>query len=71
MTYDIKALKSEITGALDMLSPENIQLLHEFVTFLPLRSKLTEPSTQTVRLGGLWKGTPEITEEDIANVRRE
>lgn len=70
MAYDVNALKDEITGTLDLLPAESLQLLHEFVAFLRLRSKLAEPAGQVVKLGGLWKGTPEITEEDIANVRR-
>ncbi len=71
MAYDVNALKEEITGTLDLLPAEGIQLLYEFVTFLRLRSKLAEPSAQTVKLGGVWKGMPEITEEGIAELRRE
>ena len=71
MAYDVSVLKSEITGTLDLLPPESIQLLHEFVAFLRLRSESVELSGPHVRLGGLWKGTPEVTVEDIAEVRRE
>ncbi len=71
MAYDVKALKSEIAGTLDLLPPESLQLLHEFVAFLRLRSEPAEQSAPVVKLGGLWKETPEITEADIAEARRE
>ncbi len=33
--------------------------------------RVTSRSKRVVKLGGLWVGTPEITEQDIAEVRRE
>jgi hypothetical protein len=70
MTQDVAILKAKIILALDLLPPESLQLLQEFVDFL--RSRAKEPaSRRIVKLGGLWAGTPEITEEDIAEARRE
>ncbi len=71
MVQDVTMLKIEITSALDFLSPESLRLLREFVAFL--RSRVKQPASQEriVKLGGLWAGTSEITEEDIAEARRE
>ncbi|MEA3340590.1 MAG: hypothetical protein U9R15_11540 [Chloroflexota bacterium] len=72
MTQDAAMLKLEITSALDLLPPDSLRLLRDFVSFL--RSRVEQPVPQQeriVKLGGLWAGTPEITEEDIAEARRE
>ena len=71
MAQDATTLKAEITSALDFLPPESLRLLREFVTFL--RSRVKQPASQEriVKLGGLWAGTPEVTEEDITEARRE
>jgi len=71
MAHDVAMLKVEITSALDFLPPESLRLLREFVTFLRSRAGQPVPHGRIVRLGGLWAGTPEITEEDIAEARRE
>ena len=71
MTQDVATLKAEIISALDLLPPENLRLLREFVAFLRSRDEQPAPQGRIVKLGGLWAGTPEITEEDIAEARRE
>jgi len=71
MAQDLATLKAEITSALDSLPPESLQLLREFVAFLRSQSEQPAPRGRIVKLGGLWAGTPEITEEDIAEARRE
>jgi len=72
MAQDVATLKREITSVLDFLPPESLQLLRDFAAFL--RARAGQPTPQEgriVKLGGLWAGTPEITEEDIAEARRE
>ena len=71
MAHDVAMLKVEITSALDFLPPESLRLLREFATFLRLRAGHPAPQGRIVKSGGLWAGTPEITEEDIADARRE
>ena len=71
MTQDVAMLKAEIISALDSLPPESLRMLQEFVVFLRSRVKQTAPQERIVKLGGLWAGTPEITEEYIAEARRE
>ena len=72
MAQDVATLKAEITSALDFLPPESMKLLRDFVAFLRSRSGQTASQEgRIVKLGGLWAGTPEITEEDIAEARRE
>ena len=71
MAQDVMTLKAEIISALDLLPPEDLRPLRDFVAFL--RSRVEQPASRerVVKLGGLWAGTPEITEEDIAEARRE
>jgi len=72
MSQEMAMLKVEITSALDFLPPESLRLLREFVAFLRSRAGQAAPQEgRIVKLGGLWAGTPEITEEDIADARRE
>ncbi len=71
MAQDVTTLKAEIIPALDLLPPESLRLLRDFVAFLRSRVEQTAPQERIVRLGGLWAGTPEITEEDITEARRE
>jgi len=71
MTQDVATLKAEIISALDLLPPENLRLLREFVAFLRSRDEQPAPQGRIVKLGGLWAGTPEITEEEITAARRE
>lgn len=42
MTQDMQMLKSEITSSLDLLSPESLQLLAKFVSFLRTGNAETE-----------------------------
>ena len=71
MAQDVMTLKAEIIPALDLLPPDDLRLLRDFVAFL--RSRVEQPASRerVVKLGGLWAGTPEITEEDITAARRE
>lgn len=71
MAQDAATLKAEIVSALDLLPPENLRLLWKFVAFLRSRGEEPAPQGRIVKLGGLWAGTPEITEEDITEARRE
>lgn len=71
MTQDVATLKLEITSALDFLPPDSLRLLRDFVAFLRSRGAQPVPQERVVKLGGLWAGTPEITEEDITEARRE
>ena len=71
MAQDVTTLKNKITSALDFLPPESLRLLRGFVAFLRSRAEQSAPQGRIVKLGGLWAGTPEITEEDIAEARRE
>jgi len=71
MAQDAAMLKLEITSALDFLPPDSLRLLRDFVAFMRSRTEQPAPQERIVKLGGLWAGTPEITEEDIAEARRE
>jgi len=70
MAQDVATLKAEITSALDILSPESLRLVREFVTFLRSQVKQTAPQERIVKLGGLWEGYT-FTEEEITAARRE
>ena len=50
---------------------ENLRTLREFVVSLRSGVKQTASQERIAKLGGFWDGTPEITEEDIAEARRE
>ena len=71
MAQDTQILKSEITSALDDLPPESLVLLSEFTTFLREKAGISKSQKNIIKLGGLWADAAEITEEDIAEVRRE
>jgi len=64
-------LKLEITSALDLLPPDSLRLLRDFVAFLRSQVEQPIPQERVVKMGGLWADTPEITEEDIAEARQE
>ena len=69
---DTQTLKAKIITTLDTLPESSLQTLAEFVAFL--REKAEQPPDtveRIIKLGGLWAGTPEITDEDIAAARRE
>ncbi len=61
--------KAEIIDELDELPPESLPELQAFIEFLRFKSE-KEPK-KLIRLGGLWKDLPPVTEEDIAEARRE
>lgn len=65
----ITAKKEDIIDKLDELSPENLAELQAFIEFLRFKSD-KEPK-QVIKLGGLWKDMPPVTEEEIAEARRE
>ena len=70
MTKDAPTLKSEITSSLDLLSLENLQQLHDYVTFLCRRTPTSETSADNiVKLGNLPEGPP-LSEEEIPAANR-
>ena len=70
MAQNVMTLKAEIVSALDLLPPESLRLLREFVAFLRSRVKQLATQERIVRLGGLWEGYT-FTEEEITTARRE
>jgi len=71
MAQDVATLKAEIISALDLLPPESLRLLREFVTFLHSRAGQVVPQEgRIVKLGGLWEGYT-FTEEEITAARQE
>jgi hypothetical protein len=73
MTQQVETLKTKITTALDALPAETLELLLEFVKLLQDKTeqKTIPQRPRIIKLGGLWAGSPEITTEDIAEIRRE
>ena len=65
----ISITKEDIIEELDQLPPESLSELQAFIQFLRFKSEKKSP--QPIRLGGLWKDLPPLTEEDIAQARRE
>ena len=70
MAQDIMTLKAEIVSALDLLPPESLRWLRDFVDFFLSRVKQPVPQKRIVKLGGLWEGYT-FTEEEITAARRE
>ena len=65
-------IKRKIIMALDTLPAESLELLLEIVTFLQHSVRQAPAaSRKLIKLGGLWAGSPEITTDDIAEIRRE
>lgn len=65
-------IKRKIIMALDTLPAESLELLLEIVTFLPHSVKQSPAAgRKLIKLGGPWAGSPEITADDIAEIRRE
>jgi len=67
-----EVLKATITSSLDGLPVTSLETLAQFASFL--REKGRQPSAakpRIVKLRGLWSSTPPITEDDIAEARRE
>ncbi len=71
MAQNTQTLKREIISALEVLPLESLTLLSEFTAFLRNKTEHPLPQAGIIKLGGLWAGSPEITPEDIAEVRRE
>lgn len=73
MAQQVETLKTKITAALDALPAETLELLLEFVKLLQDKTEQkTKPQqSHIITLGGLWAGSPEITADDIAEIRRE
>lgn len=61
--------KEEIIEAINELPPEQLSDLSDFIEFLQFKAE-REPQ-RLIRLGGLWKDFPPITEEDIVEARAE
>ncbi len=69
---DPEILKAEIKSSLGTLPPSGLQTLADFAAFLQTKNRPRPPGRRKIiKLGGLWKNAPEITEEDIADARRE
>jgi len=66
-----ESIKAEIVTALDLLPPEGLNAVKQFVEFLRSQAQAAQqPPYTPVALGGLWKGV-EISDEEIAEIRRE
>lgn len=63
-------LKTAITSSLDDLPAASLETLAEFTSFLRAKSR-HQATPGVVTLRGLWSDTPTITDEDIAEARRE
>jgi hypothetical protein len=61
--------KDDVIRALDELPAESLVEVRRFVDFM--RFKAQSRPRKLVKLGGLWKDWPPITDEDIAQARRE
>ncbi|MCS6938382.1 MAG: hypothetical protein RMJ55_17940 [Roseiflexaceae bacterium] len=62
-------IKRRILHLLDILPPEQLEEVADFVEFIQSRRKT--PLYTPVALGGLWKEVSSLSEEDINGVRRE
>lgn len=62
-------MKRRILHLLDILPPEQLEEVADFVEFIQSRRKT--PLYAPVALGGLWKEVSSLSEEDINGVRRE
>lgn len=66
-------LKKNIITSLDKIPPEGLKEVQAFLDFIRFKSqKKTAKSSPYVPIvmGGLWEGE-EITEQDIADIRKE
>jgi hypothetical protein len=61
--------KKKIVTALDELPPEQLVELDNYIAYL--RFKAAKKKPRLIRLGGLWKDLPPLTEEAITEVRQE
>ena len=62
---------SALYRKLKKLPPSSLSEVDHFIDFLQFKTQREGAPKRVVRLGGLWKDTPPITEEDIAEARRE
>jgi len=60
----------DVLQALEGLSPEGLAAVRQFAEFLRFQTQGQPQPRRVVRLGGLWKDLPAITEADIAAKRR-
>jgi len=61
--------KEDVVNALDDLPPESVSELIAFIEFLRFKSQKQPP--RLIKLGGLWQDLPPVSENDIAEARRE
>jgi hypothetical protein len=60
--------KDDLIRSLDGLSAESLAEVHRFIEFV--RFEAQRHTCKLVKLGGLWKNWPPITDEDIALARQ-
>ncbi|NJL27811.1 MAG: hypothetical protein HC897_07895 [Thermoanaerobaculia bacterium] len=67
---NVAVLKASILSALDSLPAKSLETLAELAAFLQAKSR-QQAQPKVIRLRGLWRRTPAITQDDIAQARRE
>lgn len=67
---NVAVLKATILSSLDSLPAASLETLAELAAFLRAKSR-PQTKPKVVQLRGLWLRTPAITEDDIAQARRE
>jgi sRNA-binding protein len=73
MAISAKQIK-QMQDQVKKLRVENTQLkrlLRQYAGKTRTRFAIKRRAKRIVKLGGLWAGTPEITEQDIAQARKE
>ena len=60
--------KDDLIRSLDGLSAESLAEVHRFIEFV--RFDEQRHPYKLVKLGGLWKNWPSITDEDIVQARK-
>ncbi len=73
LTYETGSLKQNIITSLDNIPPEGLKEVQAFLDFIRFKSKKKSAKFKPyipVAMGGLWEGE-EITEQDIADIRKE
>ena len=61
--------KDDVIRSLDGLPVESLAEVRRFIEFV--RHEAQSRPRKLIQLGGLWKDWPPITDEDIAQARRE
>ena len=61
--------KEDVIRSLDGLPAESLAEVHRFVEFV--RFEAQNRPRKLIKLGGLWKDWPPITDDDIAQARQE